>query len=239
MIIEGAISVKSAVLNRRRQINTVYFDKDKTSKDFKFIIHRLKERQIPYRFVTRSEIDNIATGKTHGGIIADVEARKYQTVQAVNDSLVFVVDGVEDPFNLGYIFRTLRAFGYHQIILPKRDFSFMEANILKSSAGAFDQMDAILSENLSEDLAILKNKYKLVALGRHEGAHNAFAYHYDEPMIIILGGEKRGIQKDVLNLIDAEVFIDYPSDFRNALNAASAISVMAAIIEMRKRGLHD
>ena len=239
MIIEGAISVKSAVLNDRRDINMVYFDKDKESKDFKFIIHRLKDFGIRYQFVARETIDAMASGKTHGGIIAEVGPRDYETIKDIKEGLVFAVDGVEDPFNLGYIFRTLRAFGYHQVILPKRDFSFMEANILKSSAGAFDQMDVILSESLSEDLATLKKKYKIVALGRHDGAKDAFTYRYQKPMILILGGEKRGIQKDVLNLVDEEVYIDYPSDFRNALNASSAISVMAAVIEMRKRGRRD
>lgn len=239
MIIEGAISVKSAVLNHRRRINKVYIDTDKTSKDFKFIINKLKDYGIKYTFVKRSVIDEIATGKTHGGIIADVDARLYQNINSVKEDNIFVIDGIEDPFNVGYILRTLRAFGYKQVIFPRRDFSTMEATILKSSAGAFDQMDVILSDNLYEDLSELKKTHRILALSRSDEAKDVFDYQYNGKNVIMLGGEKRGIQKELMKLVDQEIFIDYPSDFRNALNAASALSVMVTVLEMRKRDKHD
>ena len=188
MIIEGAISVKSAVLNHRRRINKVYIDTDKTSKDFKFIINKLKDYGIKYTFVKRSFIDEIATGKTHGGIIADVDARLYQNINSVKEDNIFVIDGIEDPFNVGYILRTLRAFGYKQVIFPRRDFSTMEATILKSSAGAFDQMDVILSDNLYEDLSELKKTHRILALSRSDGARDVFDYRYNGKNIIMLGG---------------------------------------------------
>ena len=64
-------------------------------------------------------------------------------------------------------------------------------------------------------------------------------YNFPSNKIILLGGEKRGIKKDILKISDEEIFIDYPGDFRNALNASSALSVMTAVLEMRKRNGYD
>lgn len=233
MLIEGAISVKAAILNGRRHIDCVYFDKAKRSKDFTYIKYRAQERDIKFEYVDREVIDEMANGKTHGGIIATCDTRTYQKISDLNEDTIFVIDGIEDPFNLGYAMRTLKAFDYHAIVLPMRDYSNMEATILKSSAGAFDMLDVVLAEDLASDLASLKAEYTIMALNRSDKATDIFKTDYPKKRIIVLGGEKRGINKHVMELVDHEVFIDYPSDFRNALNATSALSVMIAVLEMR------
>lgn len=233
MLIEGAISVKAAILNGRRHIDCVYFDEAKHSKDFTYIMYRAKERDIKYAYVKREVIDEMANGKTHGGIIAVCESRTYQDIHDLKEDTVFVIDGIEDPFNLGYAMRSLKAFDYKSIVLPKRDYSNMEATILKSSAGAFDMLDVVLSEDLASDLAKLKDEYTIMALNRSDKASDIFETEYPKKKIIILGGEKRGINKKAMELVDQEIFFDYPSDFRNALNATSALSMMIAVLEMR------
>ncbi len=235
MIFEGAISTKSAIINDRRTVKTVYIDKHKRTRDFKYIARLAKSKGIEVIRKERSYIDKIAMGKTHGGMICEVEERCYQTVTELADPVVFLIDGIEDPFNVGYIMRTLKAFGYHQVIMAKRDYSSMAATIQKSSAGAFDGLDVILTDDLLADVQLMKDKYRILALSRSERAHNIFSYDYgDRNKIIIIGGEKRGIKKEILALADDELYIEYPSDFKNALNAASALNVMVTVLEMRK-----
>lgn len=235
MIVEGAISTKAALFSKKRQVNKVYIDKDKVSRDVTYILDYLDKYHLDYELCDREYIDSLASGKTHGGIIADVSNREYQKLSDIKDRTIFLIDGIEDPFNLGYIFRTLKAFNYNQVIMPYRDLSNMEAAILKSSAGAFDGLDIIMAYDLVNDLEKLKAKYQLLALSRSDKAYDAMDFTYPKYKIILLGGEKRGIKKEILKLCDKEIFIDYKSDFRNALNASSALSVMVTILEMKRR----
>ena len=89
-------------------------DAKKKDKDTAFILHKAKEAQVDITYMKREEIDALATGKTHGGIIAYCGQRKYQNLEElVNKKQVFLalVEGVEDPFNFGYVLRTLYAAG--------------------------------------------------------------------------------------------------------------------------------
>ncbi len=235
MIIEGAISVKSALENERRKINYVLMDAKKKTRDFRYIENLAKEKGVTLKHVRREKIDELASGKTHGGLIAECETRSYQNFKSLDaKSDVFMLDGIEDPFNLGYMMRTLYAFGYRLLILPKRDYSKMEATILKSSAGAFDKLDIVILNDSFKNLVTLKNQYKLMALARSARAKNIFSYVYPKsPKLFIIGGEKRGIEKNILKIVDEELYIEYPSDFKNALNAASALDVMVTVLKMR------
>ncbi len=227
MIFEGALSVKSALLNDKRDIDIIYIDKDKKDRDTRFIQKVAADKKVKVKLVSRSYIDEVASGKSHGGIILKASERRYDALK--REPFIFVVDGIEDPFNLGYIFRTLKAFGFTSIIIPKRDLSTMEQTIMKSSAGAFDMVDIYQSDDLRKDLSELKKEYQILALSRSDKAKDIFDYRFKEKTVIILGGEKRGIKKDILALGD-ELFISYKSDFRPALNASSALAVVCAVM---------
>ncbi len=227
MIFEGALSVKSALLNDKRDIDIIYIDKDKKDRDTRFIQKVAADKKVKVKLVSRSYIDEVASGKSHGGIILKASERRYDALK--REPFIFVVDGIEDPFNLGYIFRTLKAFGHTSIIIPKRDLSTMEQTIMKSSAGAFDMVDIYQSDDLRKDLSELKKEYEILALSRSDKAKDIFDYRFKEKTVIILGGEKRGIKKDILALGD-ELFISYKSDFRPALNASSALAVVCAVM---------
>ena len=196
-------------------------------RDTRFIQKVAADKKVKVKLVSRSYIDEVASGKSHGGIILKASERRYDALK--REPFIFVVDGIEDPFNLGYIFRTLKAFGFTSIIIPKRDLSTMEQTIMKSSAGAFDMVDIYQSDDLRKDLSELKKEYQIIALSRSDKAKDIFDYRFKEKTVIILGGEKRGIKKDILALGD-ELFISYKSDFRPALNASSALAVVCAIM---------
>lgn len=140
MIIEGAISVKAALSGGKRKVNKLYIDKNKNDRNIKYIINLAKSLNIGIDFVDRVFIDEISSGKTHGGVIADASFRVYDDLKSCfnNNSFVCLIEGIEDPFNLGYIIRSLYSAGCSGIIFNDRDWSFKENVILKSSAGSFD-----------------------------------------------------------------------------------------------------
>ena len=78
MILEGNVSVKAAILGNRRHIEKLIVSDDNHNRDTAWIIHRAKERNIPVETCPRSVIDEMASGRTHGGLVAVVDGRSFQ-----------------------------------------------------------------------------------------------------------------------------------------------------------------
>ena len=233
MIIEGAIAVKAALQNKKREIFKVYIDKDKKTKDFNYIRKLIRQNDVEVFECERSYLETILTGKSHGGIGADVSERREDEF---DDSDIFFLDGIEDPFNLGYCLRTLYAMGVKNVLLNKRDYSQMEGQLLKSSAGAYDMINLALCQEPLKMIASLKEKgYYLYGLYRGEQAKDIFDVRFADKALFILGGEKRGISGDLLDLCDDHLYISYGSDFRNALNASAALDVVVTLLRSQRR----
>ncbi len=233
MIIEGAIAVKAALQNKKREIFKVYIDKDKKTKDFNYIRKLIRQNGVEVFECERSYLETILTGKSHGGIGADVSERREDEF---DDSDIFFLDGIEDPFNLGYCLRTLYAMGVKNVLLNKRDYSQMEGQLLKSSAGAYDMINIALCQEPLKMIASLKEKgYYLYGLYRGEQAKDIFDVRFADKALFILGGEKRGISGDLLDLCDDHLYISYESDFRNALNASAALDVVVTLLRSQRR----
>lgn len=233
MIIEGAISVKAAINNHNRDVNTVYIDVNKKTKDFNYIRKITKLNNIELKECSKDELSNIAIGKSFGGVLADVNNRKNNDFE---DGDIFYLDGIEDPFNLGYAMRTLYAFGVKNVLLSKRDYSEMETQLLKSSAGAYDMLNIKVVEDEIYQIKELKNKgYYLYGLYRGDNSSDIFDVQFKTKSLFMLGGEKRGISSELLNLCDEYLYISYGSDFRNSLNACGALDVVATLLYSQRR----
>ena len=115
MIIEGSISVKAAVKNHKRKIEKILIDENKHDKDFNYIRFLAKEEGIELTELKREELDKQSCSRTYGGILAYAGGR---VSDEFDESDIFYIDGIEDPFNIGYIMRTLYAFGINNILLP-------------------------------------------------------------------------------------------------------------------------
>ena len=229
MIIEGAISVKACINSNKRIVEEIYIQKDKKTKDFNYIRKLAKNNNIKLNELERNQLDQLLEGKSHGGIGALVSNKKEDDFNLDED--IFYIDGVEDPFNLGYICRTLYALGFKNILLSKRDYSNMEKQLLKSSAGAYEFLNIKVSNDILNELDELKkDNYYTYALFRNENAKDVFKYQFNKKAIYIFGGEKRGISSEILDKADELLYISYQSDFRNALNAAAALDVVATLI---------
>ena len=144
MRLEGRISVKAAMLAGNRTVSRIYVRDDLNDRDTSFILHRAEERGILIERLSETQINEMAQGKTHGGILADTGERTFQELSACleNDCpFVVMLEGVEDPFNLGYVIRSLYSAGCTGLILRNRDWSWSENTIVRSSAGAYEYMN--------------------------------------------------------------------------------------------------
>ena len=228
MLVEGAISVKACIKNNKRIVNRIYIDKNKKTKDFNYIRIIAKENNILVEEIDREDFLSLNVKKTFGGIVADVENRKSDSF---DNGDIFYLDGIEDPFNLGYIIRTLYAFGIKNILLPLKDYSSMEAQIIKSSAGAYEMANVCFVEDIYEFIKNLKkDNYHIYSLVRSEISKDIFKEKFEDKCLFMIGGEKRGISKKLEELSDKNLFIPYGSDFRNSLNAYSACDVIGTLL---------
>ena len=238
MLLEGNVSVKAAILGNHRKVEKLYYDKHKNDKDLNFILHRAKEKGIPCMPLEREEINAMATGRTHGGLVAQAGPRVYQELsECMHGEAPFLVllEGVEDPFNLGYIIRTLYSAGCDGLILPRHDWASAESTIAKSSAGAFEYLNIVMSDDLPQLVKDIKKQGIKTYAAMRKDAITYLEADYRKPSLIAIGGEMRGLSSAVRNEIEQNIYIPYANDFRNALNAASATAVLSFEVYRQRR----
>lgn len=229
--LEGNISVKAALLAQRRTVTKIIVDENKKDKDTAFILRKARDRHIPIISATRESIDEQCSGKTHGGLIAYCGERKYQTLTKYmqKDALFLaLIEGVEDPFNFGYVLRALYAAGCDGVIIPPRNWTSAADVVTKSSAGASEYIDLIVAKDMEKTLQTLKNQgISLVCALRKEDAMNVYEYTFPKKVCLAIGGELRGLSKVVQSASDQNIFIPYGNEFRNAMTAATSTAILA------------
>ncbi|MBQ6654205.1 MAG: RNA methyltransferase [Erysipelotrichaceae bacterium] len=238
-IIEGAIATKAALASKYRRVSKIYISYNKSGSDVTYITHQAQMKHIEVEKVTPDKIDELAAGKTHGGIIAEVSERKLQSLTSLlyrEKPFLALVEGVEDSYNLGYVIRSLYAFGCDGIILKDHIVDFDDSTIIKSSAGASEMLPICHVGDLQMALEVLKSN-GIRVISAYRGGDPICLYDYDfteKGILICLGGPMRGLSRVILDNSDDFIYIPYASDFRNALNGASAMAVIASEVFRQK-----
>lgn len=229
-LFEGKIAVKAAMFSSFREVIEILIDQSKKDRDTAFILKKAKEANIKTTRKKREEIDELCSGTTHGGICAYVKERCFQSIDEIISENCFlaIVEGVEDPFNFGFVIRSLYAAGVNALILPPRNWTSAAATLAKSSAGASELIKMCISENWDETLQDLKQRQvKIICANRDDHSICMYDGDYQGSICLCIGGEKRGLSKAILSASDQNVSIPYQNNFRNALSAASASTILA------------
>ena len=229
MILEGSISVKAALLGKHRTVNTIYIDSARHDKEARFIRRTAEAEGVSVVEQTREELDAMASGRTHGGVLCEAEPRRYDSdadLYACATPFLAVLEGAEDPYNLGYVIRALYSGGCTGLILRARSWEHAEPTILKSSAGASEYLPIVMSEDPSAVIRHAREHGIRAYAAMRKDASPIYEADFTVPVLIAIGGEMRGLSASVLDACDANIFIPYANDFRNALNAAGAAAVL-------------
>lgn len=237
-LFEGNISVKAALLSPYREVLKIIVDKNKKDRDTNFILRKAQEQQIQVIKENREAIDELSSGKTHGGLIAYVSDRHYQHIDEIikKPSFIALVEGIEDPFNFGYILRSLYAAGCDGIITSDRNWSNAASALAKASAGASEYLKHVVSDDFKQTLTTLKHQdIAIVCALRNDEAIEMYDYNFQESVCICIGGEKRGLSKVITSKADCNVYIPYNAQFKNALSANSATTILAYEILRQRR----
>ena len=236
-IFEGMTSISALIKGFEnnitdRKIEKILFDKSKIkSKSHELSFLKAKSIQLGFELeMTDSEtIDEITIGNTHGGIIAICGDRcisKLSTVSVNPKGVYFILEGVEDPYNFGYSIRSLYAAGVDGIIVGERNWMGAAGVVARSSAGTSELMNMYVADPL-EAISLFKSAgYTVISAGIRDSV-SLFDTSLSKPLLVILGGEKRGISRSVLDASDKIVRIDYGNTFGGSLSTSAASAVFA------------
>ena len=240
-LFEGMTSI-SAVINSEnsdRKILKLYYDgsrAEKLSRPLAFLRHRAEEQGFEMIKTTSEELDKMTVGSSHGGVAALCTGRTVRPLSGediVSDGFYVYVEGIEDPYNFGYALRSLYAAGADAVILPERNWMSAAGVVCRSSAGASELMKLYTAP--PELCGTFKSKNYKIFCADTENAVSVFDADCKKPLLLVVGGEKRGITKAMLQSADLIVKIDYGRDFPAALSAASAAAVLGFEIMRQNR----
>ena len=192
------------------------------------ILDLAREHGVPIRKEDHVVLERMAGGVAHQGVVAVVGETPYATLEKVFESptpCVVVLDGVEDPHNLGAVIRTSEASGVSGVILPERHSAPLSAVVAKASAGALAYVPVIRVRNISATLQELKEGGLWIVGVDEEGDKLWTDFDYTGPVALVFGGEHRGVRRLVREHCDVVVRLPMLGKI-SALNA----SVTAGIV---------
>ena len=199
------------------------------------IIDLARKHNVPVRFEPRNALERLAGTPAHQGVVALGAATRYAGLDDVKSAeLLVVLDGVEDPHNLGAIIRTAHAAGAKAVIIPERRAAGLTDVVAKAAAGALEHLPVVRVVNLNRALEELKERgYWIYGLDER-GTEDYTQVDYGAPTVIVLGGEGKGLHDLVRKHCDLLVRIPMAGKI-SSLNVSVAAGVV--LFEWkRKRG---
>jgi len=192
------------------------------------VIDLARQAEVPVRFESRTALDRLAGSAAHQGIVALGAAKKYaelETVATPRAGLLVVLDGVEDPHNLGAVIRTAHAAGAASVVIPERRAASITDVVAKAAAGALEHLPVVRVTNINRALEDLKQRgYWIYGLDER-GAEEYDQVEYSQPTALVLGGEGKGLHEQVRRHCDVLVRIPMAGKI-----ASLNVSVAAGIV---------
>lgn len=229
----GVNPVLEALKGGRPVTRILVADQRKQDRDIQTILRLAREQGTEVRFAGREALNREAPGTVHQGIMAFAAAKKYATLDDLlavpaergQTPLILVLDGVEDPRNLGAILRTADAAGVHGVVIPERRAAGLTETVSKAAAGALEHVPVAKVVNIVHTLDTLK-KAGLWVTGAEAGGDTAY-WHADftRPTALVLGGEDRGVRRLVRERCD--YLVTLPMQGRiSSLNVSVAAGIL-------------
>ena len=198
------------------------------------ILSLIKNNKVPVNYIAPNEMDKMSNNGVHQGIGA--ELKPYQTVsleeiiykaKKKDKKIIVMLDGIEDPHNLGAILRSADVFEVSGIILPKHNSVSLNATVAKTSAGAINYVPVAIVNNLNQAIATLKQEGYWIVSTDGCATIDYSSIKYDFPVVVVIGSEGKGVSSLVLKNSDYIVKIPQFGHV-NSLNASVAAGILLA-----------
>ena len=238
--VEGRNSVLE-LLESEKDINKIYVTRGEKQGSINKIIGRAKGKGIVLVEVDKSKLDEMSQTGNHQGVIAIVPPFEYCEVKDILDEaknkneqpFILILDGIEEPHNLGAIIRTAETAGVHGVIIPKRRAASVNSTVNKVSAGAVEHMKVARVNNINDTIRYLKDN-GLWIIGTDGKAEN---YYYEQdltgPIALVIGSEGYGMNRLVSENCDILVKIPMMGKITSLNASVSAGIVTYEIVKQR------
>ena len=242
---EFTIEGRNAVLEAYRAgktIDKLYVQDGVKDGPIQSIIREAKKQDTIVNFVSRERLNQMSEEGHHQGVIAHAAAYEYAEVEDIlkaaeekgEPPFIFLLDGIEDPHNLGAIIRTANLAGAHGVIIPKRRASGLTAVVAKTSAGALNYTPVAKETNLAATIEELKEKGLWFVCADMNG-ELMYRLNLKGPVGLVIGGEGDGVGRLVREKCDMVASIPMKGNI-DSLNASVAAGVLAYEIVRQRLG---
>ncbi|SEL17653.1 23S rRNA (guanosine2251-2'-O)-methyltransferase [Carnobacterium iners] len=220
------------VLKSERDINKVFIQEGLSGSKMDEIQKLSKKRNVQISYVPKTKLDRLVEGVVHQGVVIAAAAFQYATIDDLfaaaaakgEDPFFIILDGVEDPHNLGSIMRTADASGAHGIIIPKRRAVGLTATVAKASTGAIEHVPVARVTNLTQTIKELKER-GIWFYGTDMEGQDYRKWETSIPLALIIGNEGKGITRLVKEQMDGMLTIPMTGHVQS-LNASVAASLL-------------
>lgn len=232
---EGALSLVTVLKSGSRTVKTVYYANQESfdrhaPKPAAVAVAMARGMGVPVVSCSMDFIKDRATGQSHGGLIAEVGERKMQSAEELceteNPFLAFVC-GIEDPYNFGSALRSLYAAGCDGVFVPARNWLSAAGVVIRASAGASELIKLAPVPEASDFLALLGAHRIRPVCAREKNALPLMEADLSRPLCLVIGGEKRGMDKALDKTVHDGVQITYGRRFSHSLSADAAAAILA------------
>jgi 23S rRNA (guanosine2251-2'-O)-methyltransferase len=240
----GIHAVKEA-LEAGRAFDRIVIARGRQDTRVEEIVQLARGRNVSVRFEDRSQLDRLADSKDHQGVVALAAARAPATLQDIlaaanagaghgSKGLIVLLDGVEDPHNLGAVIRTALAAGAHGVVIPERRAAGLTDTVARASAGALSHLPVAKVTNLVRTMEELKEAgYWLVGLDE-EADRSYTQVDYTSPVGIVLGGEGKGLHELTRKRCDFVVSLPTSGPVKSLNVSVAAGVVLFEVLRQRK-----
>ena len=222
MIVYGR-NVAKEILKNNKKVNKIMIQQNFNDKE---IISLIENKKIPYEVMDKKVLSQFDK-YSHQGIILDIEDFIYSELDELLDdenATIVILDHLEDPHNLGAIIRTCEAAGITGIIIPKDRSVSVNSTVMKTSAGALENMRISIVTNLNQTIDTLK-KNGFWIIGTDMDGTNYKDIDYSGKIAIVIGNEGNGMSKSIYNSCDFIAKIPMYGKI-NSLNASVAAGIV-------------
>ncbi len=236
------------ILQSDRAVLKIYLALHRGEREAETIRLLAQQKKVPLAIVHREELNRIAGTIKHQGVLAMVSAESYHDVDALLSvaakrrevPFLLLLDGVEDPRNLGAILRTAEAAGVHGVILPKRRAAGLSPVVAKTSAGAVAHLPIARVTNLSQTIDQLqKGEWGRTGMVIGMDANAPVSYteaDFRGPVVIVAGSEGAGMHSKIMARCDRVVSLPM-SGVIASLNVSVAVGVIVyEVLRQRQKG---
>ena len=240
-LIFGFHSIKSAIRSNVNNIMNIYLDESRKDGRMHELLSLLKEYKISYHLFDKDRLDQLIPKSKHQGVIAEIRQQqmKYVTLEDLvevdqkNDLLFLILDGVEDPHNLGACFRVADALGVTAIISPKDNAVGVNATVRKVACGAADTVPFVMVTNLVRSINYLKENNIFIIGTDDTVKHTIYQENFKGPLALVMGSEGKGMRRLTKEACDELISIPMMGSVES-LNVSVATGICLSEIQRQR-----